>query len=36
VQVIPEGSPVTMDMRMDRVRVFVHPDGTVARAPRIG
>ena len=33
---VPEHSMVTMDMRMDRVRVFVGFDGRVARAPRVG
>ncbi|KAL6619827.1 hypothetical protein ACP70R_034966 [Stipagrostis hirtigluma subsp. patula] len=33
VVVVPIGSPVTMDYRTDRVRIFVH---TVARSPTIG
>jgi hypothetical protein len=33
---VPEGSMVTMDMRMDRVRVWVGQDGNVAKAPKIG
>jgi len=36
VQVVPEGSMVTMDVRMDRVRIFVAADGTVTRPPKIG
>ena len=33
---VPHNSMVTMDMRMDRVRVFVGDDGTVVRPPRVG
>ncbi|KAL6624387.1 hypothetical protein ACP70R_031708 [Stipagrostis hirtigluma subsp. patula] len=33
VVVVPVGSPVTMDYRTDRVRIFVD---TVARAPTVG
>jgi hypothetical protein len=36
VQVLPEGSPVTRDFRMNRVRVFVNNDGVVQQAPRTG
>jgi uncharacterized membrane protein len=36
VQIIPENSMVTMDYRLDRVRVFVNKEGTVVRAPRVG
>ena len=36
VQTVPQGAMVTMDVREDRVRVFVGEDGKVARAPRIG
>ena len=36
VDVLPEGSMVTMDYRLDRVRIFVGEDGKVARAPRKG
>ncbi|KAM0867651.1 hypothetical protein ACQ4PT_041844 [Festuca glaucescens] len=33
VEVIPVGTPVSEDLRLDRVRIFV---GTVAEIPRIG
>jgi Potato inhibitor I family len=38
VQVIPEGSIVTMDFRLDRVRIYVNPnDGNkVVKAPCVG
>ena len=36
VATFPQGAPVTMDFRTDRIRVFVDEDGKVARAPRIG
>ena len=36
VDVLPEGSMVTMDYRLDRVRIFVDEAGKVARAPRKG
>ena len=36
VQVVPEGSMVTMDHREDRVRVFVDASGNVARPPKVG
>ena len=35
VVAVPHDSMVTMDFRMDRVRVF-HKDGKVARAPKTG
>ncbi|MFI5766687.1 serine protease inhibitor [Streptomyces sp. NPDC051563] len=35
VQVVPEGSMVTMDFREQRVRLFVK-DGRVVRTPRRG
>ncbi|KAI3939990.1 hypothetical protein MKW98_029766 [Papaver atlanticum] len=34
--VIPEGSPVTLDLRCDRVRVFVDKTGKVVQTPVIG
>ena len=36
VDIIPDGSMVTMDYRTDRVRVFVAPDNTIAQAPHMG
>eukprot|EP00656_Telonema_subtile_P010219 TRINITY_DN14899_c0_g2_i1.p1 TRINITY_DN14899_c0_g2~~TRINITY_DN14899_c0_g2_i1.p1 ORF type:complete len:129 (-),score=14.84 TRINITY_DN14899_c0_g2_i1:238-624(-) len=33
---VPEGSMVTMDMREDRVRVFVDAEGKVSDVPRRG
>uniref|UniRef100_A0A0A8ZPQ6 Uncharacterized protein n=1 Tax=Arundo donax TaxID=35708 RepID=A0A0A8ZPQ6_ARUDO len=33
VIVVPSGSPVTLDLRTDRVRVFVD---TVAQTPTVG
>eukprot|EP00904_Undaria_pinnatifida_P003371 jgi/Undpi1/13034/HiC_scaffold_8.g02697.m1 len=33
---VQEGTMVTMDMRMDRVRVFCGPDNIVTRPPRVG
>jgi hypothetical protein len=36
LQVVKEGSPMTMDVRHDRVRVMVDHSGKVTRAPRIG
>lgn len=37
LQVIPDGSPVTMDFRTDRVRIFYsEDDDTVVRAPHLG
>lgn len=35
VCIIPKGSKVTMDYRMDRVRIYVE-DGIVLRAPKVG
>jgi hypothetical protein len=34
VQIVPDGSMVTMDVRTDRVRIFVDSDGNVIRPPR--
>jgi len=34
VFVIPEGSPVTMDYRLDRVRIYVNAAGNVVDVPR--
>mmetsp|Transcript_19747 Transcript_19747/g.55801 ORF Transcript_19747/g.55801 Transcript_19747/m.55801 type:complete len:123 (+) Transcript_19747:91-459(+) len=36
VQVVPEGSMMTMDYRLDRVRVFVDSNGKVTQEPRLG
>ena len=36
VQTIPEGSMMTMDHRLDRVRIFVGDDGNVTREPQRG
>lgn len=37
IQVIPENSPVTMDYREDRVRIFVDKEtGKVTCVPQIG
>ena len=33
---MPEGSMVTRDYRIDRVRIFVDTHGVVARVPRTG
>ena len=33
---VPHGSPVTMDFRTDRVRVFFDQDGNVVGQPKIG
>eukprot|EP00903_Cladosiphon_okamuranus_P010743 g10154.t1 len=33
---VKEGSMVTMDMRMDRVRVYCDADNIVTRPPRVG
>ena len=33
---VPEGSIVTMDYRLDRVRVYVDGAGKVVRAPSFG
>lgn len=34
--VLLEGTPVTQDYRIDRVRVWVNKKGKVIRVPRIG
>jgi len=36
INVLPEVSPVTMDFRPDRVRIFVNNDQKVVAAPRCG
>mmetsp|Transcript_14620 Transcript_14620/g.21560 ORF Transcript_14620/g.21560 Transcript_14620/m.21560 type:complete len:91 (-) Transcript_14620:327-599(-) len=36
VQVIPEGSMMTMDYRTDRVRIMVDGENKVNAAPRVG
>ncbi|CAL1369317.1 unnamed protein product [Linum trigynum] len=36
VHVVPPNSFVTMELRQDRVRLYVDADGKVARAPKIG
>jgi hypothetical protein len=36
IDLIEEGSMVTMDYREDRVRIWIDDDGKVARAPTIG
>ena len=36
VSIIPQGAMVTMDMRMDRVRVFVNENQVVSRPPKVG
>jgi len=36
VMKVPEGSMVTMDHRLDRVRVYVGSDGKVTRPPHLG
>lgn len=36
VQVVPPNSFVTMDYRLDRVRIFVDTSGKVARSPTLG
>ena len=35
VIVLPEGSMVTRDYRLDRVRIFVNDAGIVVREPRV-
>lgn len=35
VRTIPDGSPVTLDYRTDRVRVFVDKNGIVTETPVI-
>ncbi|XP_076071666.1 uncharacterized protein LOC143043057 [Mytilus galloprovincialis] len=36
IQVLPENSMVTMDYRVDRVRIFTDAEGKVATKPTIG
>jgi beta-lactam-binding protein with PASTA domain len=36
VQIVPYGHVVTQDYRTDRVRIYLDPEGRVARPPRIG
>jgi hypothetical protein len=36
VQIVPDGSMVTEDYRLDRVRIFVDEEGNVVRSPNIG
>ena len=36
VHVVAEGAMVTMDVRMDRVRVFVNAEGNIVKNPSIG
>ena len=36
VNTLPEGSIVTMDHRLDRVRVYVSEAGVVTAHPRVG
>lgn len=36
VSILPENSPVTMDLRFDRVRIFVNQQGKVVHAPGTG
>merc|ERR1719152_50671 len=36
VQIVPEGAMVTMDHRMDRVRIYNDANGKVASKPRVG
>ena len=36
VMTVLEGSPVTLDYRMDRVRVFVDTKGIVRNTPTVG
>jgi hypothetical protein len=36
VEVMLDGSPCTMDYRVDRVRIFTSPDGKVTGPPMIG
>ena len=35
-QIVPPGSMVTRDYRLDRVRIFTNDDGKVDRAPKSG
>jgi hypothetical protein len=34
--IIPEGSPVTFDFRLDRVHIFVNAHGVVVMPPNVG
>eukprot|EP00555_Chaetoceros_dichaeta_P005814 CAMPEP_0198263980 /NCGR_PEP_ID=MMETSP1447-20131203/14277_1 /TAXON_ID=420782 /ORGANISM="Chaetoceros dichaeta, Strain CCMP1751" /LENGTH=67 /DNA_ID=CAMNT_0043952769 /DNA_START=129 /DNA_END=332 /DNA_ORIENTATION=- len=36
VNILPEGSMVTMDYRLDRVRIFVGENGNVSQEPHKG
>lgn len=36
VHIVPDMSPVTMDYRPERVRIFVNTDGKVVGDPRCG
>jgi len=36
VILVPEGSMVTMDFRMDRIRIFYNTENRVIRAPKTG
>ncbi|XP_033743532.1 subtilisin inhibitor CLSI-I-like [Pecten maximus] len=36
VQVLPDGSMVTMDYRTERVRIFTDETGKIVRVPMIG
>eukprot|EP01034_Spumella_vulgaris_P026550 gene26550-33148_t len=36
VIVVPQGSIVTMDFRVDRLRLFVDENGVVVQPPRVG
>lgn len=36
IHIIPPNSVVTMDYRLDRVRLFVDESGNVAQEPRLG
>ncbi|CAN4100362.1 unnamed protein product [Withania somnifera] len=36
IHIIPPNSMVTMDFRLDRVRLFVDESGKVAQEPRLG
>jgi len=36
VYIVPQDAAVTMDYRVDRVRLFIDSDGMVARTPHAG
>ena len=36
IKTVPDGSMVTMDYRLDRIRIFVDKDRKVSQAPSIG